>query len=302
MSKENLSSQIGAEFISAHHPDILRTKSKKELFRDVIEADTNGVQHDMVDYLDAFLHSEGYKLHVETGDKIDPDLPLVIAPNHHSRQRFFTTEESLRTVAIASVSARDHNVTDKHIAWLVRELPIPTVGIGKMARKVQNATGSVFNSVPAKTSRKFTFKGGVPAIKETMTREATNSLLSRVANRVRSGNALGVFPEQEPTWELKNHHPNFERNINNMKLLSPNYQIATLACFYEGKTAFAIYGPVVNVGLNSDASEIANLVMRGIAQGMPRDLRGPYSIPVRPTQQIFTENELTPIAEEQSLQ
>lgn len=205
------------------------------------------------------------------------DKPLLLALNHHSRQRFFTTEESLRAVAIASVSAREYGITDKHIAWMIRELPIPPVGIGKMARQVQNATGSVFDSVPARTIRRLSLKGGIPSFKETMTKDDTNSLITRVAHRVQRGNALGVFPEQEPTFKLRPYHRNFSRTLDTLKLLTPEYQISTMACFYEGNVAHAVYGPVIDVQRDSDAREIATLVMRGIAQGMPQHLRGVYA-------------------------
>lgn len=269
--------QAERSFISAHHPEVLHTKTKKELFKEVIEAAHNGVRHNMEDYLSAFLNSEGYKLYVEKGEAVDSSKPLIVALNHHSRQRYFTTEESLRTVAIASVSARDHGVTEKHIAWMVRELPIPPVGIGKMARQVQNATGPVFDSVPAKTVKKLTFRRGIPQLRETMTKDDTTSLVTRVASKVQNGNALGIFPEQEPTFQLKPHHRNFERTLNSLKLLAPEYQIATLSVFYEGKLAHAIYGPVLEFTRESDARQTAIQVMQGIARNMPRDLRGPHT-------------------------
>lgn len=263
-------------FRHAHHPDVLHTKSRKELFRDVIEAEYNGVRHHLVDYLSAYLKACGYKLKVVNGEVPNSDKPLLLALNHHSRQRFFTTEESLRAVAIASVSAREYGITSKPIAWMIRELPVPPVGIGKMARQVQNATGIVFDSIPAKTVKKLSFKGFVPRYRETMTPEDANSLITRVVDRVQSGNALGVFPEQEPTFELRPYHRNFTRTLDTLKLLTPEYQISTMACFYEGNTAFAVYGPVIDVRQDSPAAETATLVMKGIASGMPRNLRGAY--------------------------
>jgi hypothetical protein len=264
-------------FVNTHDPEVLYTKSKKELFRDVIEAEHNGIKLDMADYLSAYLNSGGYTLRVEKGDLPEPNKPLIFALNHHSRQRFFTTEESLRAVAIASVSARDAGVTDKHIAWMVRHLPIPQIGIGKMARQVQNATGTVFDSVPAKTVKKLSVKDFIPRFRETMTETDANWLISTVASRVQNNNALGSFPEQEPTFELRPFHRNFPRTLGALKLLTSDYQIATLACFYEGNVARAVYGPIVEVSKDSNEQDTATKVMQGIAYGMPKSLRGPYA-------------------------
>lgn len=264
-------------FVSAHDPEVLLGKSKKELFRDVIEAEYNGVRLNMVDYLSSFLNSEGYKLYIENGQALDPSKPLVIALNHHSRQRFFTTEESLRAVAIASVSARNGGVTDKHIAWMIRMLPIPAIGIGKMARQVQNATGIVFDSLPATTVKKFSLRGGVPKYYETMTKADASSLNIRVASRIQNNYALGTFPEQEPSFGLKPYHPNFANNIDRLRLVAPEYQVATRAIFYQGKLAHAIYGPRIDVHAGTDPHEASTTIMRGIASGMPRKLRGYYS-------------------------
>lgn len=266
--------QTERSFVSAHHPEVLHTKSKKQLFKEVIEAEHNRVKHNMVDYLSAFLNSEGYRLYVEKGEAIDPNKPLVVALNHHSRQRYFTTEESLRAVAIASVSARNEAITDKHIAWMIRKLPIPLVGVGKLARQVQNATGTVFDSLPATTVKKFSLSRG---LYETMTKPDTDSLNIRIANRVLRGDALGSFPEQEPSFELRPYHINFANNVHRLRAIAPEYQVASLAVFYEGKLAHAIWGPVINVDKQSDHHEKAGEIMLGIAAGMPRDLRGHYA-------------------------
>lgn len=268
---------VESPFVSADHPDRLAEKSEKELFRDVIEAAHNGVKLDLVNYLDAFIRAGGFTLKTERGDPPDPNKPLLIAVNHHSRQRFFTTKESLRVVGIATVSARNEGISEKDIAWMVRELPIPFIGIGKMARQVQNATGPVFDSIPAKTVVKFSMRGIVPRFRETMTKADTSSLITRVTHRVQNNYALGVLPEQEPGFELKPYHKNFARTLDNLKLLSSNYQIATLACFYENNLAFAVYGPVIEITRDTDVHEASTEVMKGIAQGLPRKLKGHYA-------------------------
>lgn len=268
---------VESPFISAHHPSRLAEKTEKELFRDVIEAQYNGVKLDMVPYLDAYIKVGGFTLKTEKGDTPDPKKLLVIAVNHHSRQRFFTTKESLRVVGIASVSTRNEGISEKNIAWMVRHLPIPLIGIGKMARQVQNATGPVFDSLPAKTVKKFSMKRLIPRYRETMTDEDTKSLMARVAHRVQNDFALGVLPEQEPGFELKPYHRNFTRTLNNLKLLSSDYQIETLATFYERNLAFAIFGPIISIQKDTDANDAATATMKGIAQGMPRKLRGFYA-------------------------
>ncbi len=268
---------VESPFISTHHPSRLAEKSEKELFRDVIEAQFNGVKLDMVPYLDAFIKIGGFTLKAEKGDLPDPNKLLVIAVNHHSRQRFFTTKESLRVVGIASVSTRNEGISEKDIAWMVRQLPIPPIGIGKMARQVQNATGPVFDSIPARTIKKLSMKGIIPRYRETMNKEDTNSLMTRVIHRVQNNYALGVLPEQEPGFELKPYHRNFVRTLENLKLLSTHYQITTLASFYERNIAFAVYGPVIGIQKETDVHEAATEVMKGIAQGLPRKLRGHYA-------------------------
>ncbi len=270
---------VESPFIGLYNPDRLAGKPKKQLFQEVIDAQRDGIQLNIIEYLDAFLRSEGYTLKIETGEIPDPDKPLVLAVNHHSRQRFFTTEESLRTVGIASVSARQAGVTDKSIAWMVRQLRIPPVGIGKMARQVQNATGPVFDSIPARTIKRLSRKGKALKYRETMTDEDTQSLLERVAHRVQNGFALGVFPEQEPSFSLRPYHRNFARTLGNLKFLSPDYQVLTLACFYEGKVARAVYGPVIDIKKETNVQEAATAVMHGIAQGMPIKLQGAYPTP-----------------------
>ncbi len=268
---------VESPFISTHHPSRLAEKSEKELFRDVIEAEYNGVKLDMVPYLDAFIRVGGFTLKTEKGDLPDPNKLLIIAVNHHSRQRFFTTKESLRVVGIATVSTRNEGISEKDIAWMVRHLPIPLVGIGKMARQVQNATGPVFDSIPARTVKKLSIKGFVPRYRETMTNEDTISLIKRVTHRVQNNFALGVLPEQEPSFELKPYHRNFARTLDNLKLLSSDYQIATIASFYERNLAFAVYGPVIGIQKETDIHEAATKVMKGIAQGLPRKLKGHYA-------------------------
>lgn len=253
----------------------LKTKNKRELFRDVIEADGRGDQLSLPNYLGAYLHSCGITVKSEFQETPATDKQLVIALNHHSRSNYFTTEESLRAVGIATTSAIDSGLTQKHIAWIIRELKISPIGIGKQARQVQNATIGVFGTIPARIEKKLTRKGVLPVLRDRLTNIA--QMVEKIAYNVNAQNAIGLFPEQEPTWELRPFHRNYPRVLDGLKFLVDEVQIATLAISYEGNVANARWGPIILVDKNTDTIEAANNTMKGIASGMPSHLRGHYS-------------------------
>jgi hypothetical protein len=266
-------------FFSTHHPSRLATKSEKELFTDVKEAKHNGVQLDLVDYLGAFLKSGNIILKTEAQSPVDPNKLLIIASNHHSRSKRFTTRESLRTVGIVSVSARKAGVSPSHIAWLIKELEIPAIGIGKMPREVQNATIDVFGSIPARFKSSIERAGIFPKFVSKPINAA--EVNEKIGLNFEAGNNIGIFPEQEPSFKLLQHHPSYPAVLGlarrHAQLQGKELEMATLAVFYEDNVAHAAWGPRFDIKPNCDLGTIAAESMLGIASKMPQKLRGYYA-------------------------
>lgn len=261
-------------FLQTNELARLMTLPKKAIFEEVKLAGESRQELHLQNYLRAFLNSDNISVRAEFQQKPDPNKPLVIVPNHLTRQSQFTTEESLKIVAIASIGSHDAGMTDKHIAWIIRDLAIPPVGIGKLAREVQNACAVCFGAIAVKTEKKFYRKGKFPSYGDRITNSSEVHI--KVAQNVKSGNNIGFFPEQEPTKELKQHHKFYPRFLDGLKLLSEETQLLPASIFHEGNIARVNFGRIINLNRDTDSKAAAKTTMIRIANNLPRRLRGDY--------------------------
>lgn len=252
-------------------------KNIKELFEVIVASAQRRDIRDLPQDMRNYLGLQGVQVKAEHQGIPDPKKLLIFAPNHHSRGVLFTTGESLNMVALTAVGAFDAEVTPNHTAWIIKQLDIPKVGPGILARRMQNAAITCYGQIPIKVERKLERdkRTGLPRFRDKFAN--LEQFQGLVFENIMNGNNLGYFPEQKPHKELQLFDPNFPRFIRGIQKITEEAQIVPVANSYEDNVVNVRFGQVIKVTKDSDPSEVARQTMLRIAGNLPRKLRGVYA-------------------------
>lgn len=186
-------------------------KNRNELLASVVESAKKGERREFEPDMRDFLDLSGISVKAESQEAHNPSKFLIVAPNHHSRNRGYSTLESLYLVATSSVAAYDLNLADKHTAWVIKEVDEPKFGPQQLERAVQNATPVTYGTIPIRVEKKIVWNGIVPKLKDWFANR--DEFRAQVAQNIASGNNIGYFPEQKPSRHLKEFHPAFPKFV-----------------------------------------------------------------------------------------
>lgn len=253
------------------YPQTETAKSEKQLFYEILEAKRLVINLNATAFMREFLDAKNIEVHASFEESADPTKPVIFTPNHYDGGKTFSpsTVESMKNIAIVTVSAIEQGITDKYFAWFIKYLPIPLVPLpGKLARMVQNAAPEVFDYIGVKI-----INGKIVNLAE---------MKAQYDNSKENNYAIGYFPEQEPTRTISTPHPNFEvfLKYTSKILYQTEVQIVPVSLTFNKRTANVHFGKIMHFGpeMSSDAmAKIPTDVMSTIAANLPPELRGPYA-------------------------
>ncbi len=244
--------------------------SEKELFLRIIASadklEKRSAANDIADYLR--IRKVNYSW--EFIQRPEPNLPILVAPNHYYRSFFerrgpSTTGESFLTTAV--VTSALQNLTDRETRWVIKRLPDKVFGISRLDRKAQNAMAFCYDYIPAVNLKVFKMS----------------------SNTLQEGVNLGFYPEQNPPFSPKNllnptasfqlrpYHPAFRLLLKELQRKRVEYQILPVSVYTENDRFMVKFSQPIRPDKSDDVSEIAGLTMRLIAEGLPKKFRGDYA-------------------------
>lgn len=250
-------------------------KNVGTLFKNIVASGKKGERRDLPRDMRDYLNLQGIRVNAEHQGLPDPNKLLILTPNHHSRNSRFTTMESLNLVAASAVGAFDIGLTDRHTAWVIKQLDVCKFGPGKLARQVQNAAITCYGQIPIKVEKRLIRRNGVlPRFRERFAN--VDQFQGLLLENIMQSNNIGYFPEQTPTHNLKPFNSNYPKFIRGLQAVAGDFQIVPITIFYQEDMVNVRFGQIIQVAKNSAPSEIAEKTMQRIAANMPVNLRGVY--------------------------
>lgn len=266
--------RLGIKRVVSSHLRVVY-RSRDELLESVVESAKRGEKRDFEPDMRDFLDLSGIRVKAELQEAHDPSKFLLVSPNHHSRNRGYSTLESLYLVATSSVAAYDLNLADKHTAWVIKKVDEPKIGPQQLERSVQNATITAYGTIPIRVEKKLVWNGLMPKIRDWFANR--DEFRTQVAQNIANGNNIGYFPEQKPSRRLKEFHPAFPKFVADIQKGVGEFQMRPVAIFYEDNIARVNYGRVVRIMPDSDSVDVVQQTMLEISRNLPKKLQGKYS-------------------------
>lgn len=240
--------------------------SERELYHQILDSarlGTIGGRRDLEQDMRWYCQLKDIRIESSSHNKPDPEIPLIIAPNHYAERLYSKTSDAFRDVVVTTLACIDQGLSETNTAWFIKRLPIYPVGFGMLVRQVQNASVVTYGSIPVEV------KGGKIANRDEMTKQYLEAK--------KRGDNIGFFPEQKPTKVLQKYHPDYIKLLSFLEQLYPQgFQILPVAIFNDDRQIRVNFGPVIHAVVGDDKKYVADKTMLTIAQNLPSRLRGPW--------------------------
>ncbi len=220
---------------------------------------------DPVPFMQRYFEVEGINVRTEIVKYPNSNKVLILAPNHFSRRRVFTTQESWYALVLTTLAAKQACISTSHVAWFSLRLNSHRLERfdRKKFRETQNAAIKAFQWIPVELNGEGRLKN-------------LGEMAGITKNASDSGQHIGYFPEQKPSHTLDRYHNAFPKFLKFMQLLDHPIQIIPTSIHFEGKTGHATFGCPIDFNTDTDINITARCTMIEIARNLPSKLRGHY--------------------------
>ena len=250
--------------------DITPHSSISDLLKNLRQAAIDGHVRDQLTDMRSFLEYEKCTVETTVLEIPDPTKQLIVAANHFCRRPYLTSKEAIVAASAISVAADDTQICEAP-AWLQRKLHTGILDVltGRF-RESQNNFDSVYGNISVQLNGKQRIAN-------------TEEIVQKTLEVIKQKRPFGIFPEQKPSHTLKKYNKgfiSFLRAVSSIAQIERNDEpilILPAGLFFEGRVAKVNFGKVIELTKDFDAETIAYQTMKGIAEGLPYRLRGPYS-------------------------
>lgn len=241
------------------------------LLKSMRRAATEGLTRDQLKDMRSFMEYEKCDVEATAVELPDPTKQLIIAGNHFSRRPYLTSKEAIVAASAISIAAADARIHPDPPAWLQKRLDVGIIDLltGRF-RESQNNFDSVYGNISVQLNGKQKIIN-------------TEEIVKKTQDIIRQNRPFGVFPEQEPSHTLKRFNKGFlsflraVSSLAEIERANETILIVPAGLYFEGRLAKVRFGKSIEMTRDFDADAIAHQTMKGIAEGLPRHLRGPYS-------------------------
>lgn len=191
--------------------------------------------------------------------------PTIFAVNHfkrkvwdrlsiHPTHMFGNTRESFVVAGLVSVGAKELSL--KSSSWLIKADIRTKVGsITLHDAAMQKGFIEVYDHI---------------AIPENATRETVTSMYERAAEKLRKGKNIGVFAEEEPSYQMQKDGEILKNVLKIFRNRGTSLQVVPVSVFYDGLFIVHFSKPI-QAGFNP--KQDAEAVITSIASKLPQSMR-----------------------------